>query len=483
MYQYMQFLTKKWRQQGAIIAFTALLLPMIIVGVGLAVDLGNIYVQYSRLQNAADAAALAGATTYAEKNEKIDNHPNADAKAEKYIQGEFHNLKDEQKEQIEDNYKKGKKNRYKARTKDNVTYYRVKLYKEVPLYFLGSIYKKIYNTDKDTFTVPVEAFAPVPPKENGNYFNNKMFIYSEAFEGLNSADNEGALDDTFEKQSTGVIADTYDGEIVYTSDTAKDATQYSTGTAKKKHPFDRFYTYEARKLNKDTPLSNKVFSSPEQEVNFGNDGKVQSGYWTKIHSMQYDYNRFIDHMKDLTERHVNAPKEEDKTLILDGMNANVSENTLKGKKYIWVKGCSYFNMNINASLGDEKDGPVYIYVENKVTGSNININADTGRPIILCINGDENNRSELNVGISGGKTFKGVFYVPWTVQNGLMFNAADAIFKGTIVASKINLRGHRTRYIYENYMDDNDGGNTGSGKSTTGRTYLVNAPEGIVWGD
>ena len=56
MIKSMKRVQRKWRQRGAILAFTALLFPMIIVGVGLAVDLGNIYVQHARLQNAADAA-------------------------------------------------------------------------------------------------------------------------------------------------------------------------------------------------------------------------------------------------------------------------------------------------------------------------------------------------------------------------------------------------------------------------------------------
>ena len=89
---YMKNITKKWRQSGAILAFTALLLPMIIVGTGLAVDLGNIYVQYSRLQNAADAAALAGAHEYAVQGEKVNSHPKANKMAEKYVQGDYHNL-------------------------------------------------------------------------------------------------------------------------------------------------------------------------------------------------------------------------------------------------------------------------------------------------------------------------------------------------------------------------------------------------------
>ena len=48
-------------QQGAILVLTAFLLPFIIAFTGMAVDFGSAYVRRSQLQNAADAAALAGA--------------------------------------------------------------------------------------------------------------------------------------------------------------------------------------------------------------------------------------------------------------------------------------------------------------------------------------------------------------------------------------------------------------------------------------
>ena len=48
-------------QQGAILVLTACLLPFIIAFTGMAVDFGSAYVRRSQLQNAADAAVLAGA--------------------------------------------------------------------------------------------------------------------------------------------------------------------------------------------------------------------------------------------------------------------------------------------------------------------------------------------------------------------------------------------------------------------------------------
>ncbi|MCH3959510.1 MAG: Tad domain-containing protein [Selenomonas sp.] len=121
------------RQKGAILVLTALALPMLICATGLAVDLGNIYVQRSRLQNAADAAAIAGAHAYADNAEKVSSHPKADAMAGQYLTGSAKNL--EEDEVVHPNYQ--------AKSKDSVTYYRVALQKDVPLYFLKAFYEKI----------------------------------------------------------------------------------------------------------------------------------------------------------------------------------------------------------------------------------------------------------------------------------------------------------------------------------------------------
>lgn len=55
-------------QKGAAIVLTAFLLPLIIGITGLAVDVGNLYIHKSSLQNATDAAVLAGGHAYADGN-------------------------------------------------------------------------------------------------------------------------------------------------------------------------------------------------------------------------------------------------------------------------------------------------------------------------------------------------------------------------------------------------------------------------------
>ena len=52
-------LFQRIKQRGQMLVLFALMIPVILLFVGLALDLGWYYLNVSRLQNAADAAALA----------------------------------------------------------------------------------------------------------------------------------------------------------------------------------------------------------------------------------------------------------------------------------------------------------------------------------------------------------------------------------------------------------------------------------------
>ncbi len=116
-----------WWQRGSVIVLTALLLPVMLGFCGLAVDLGNLYIHKSRLQNTADAAALAGAAKFAGESETVTTHPQADAEARRYV------TKDMKTTTLPN---ETKRERYQAQEQDGVIYYRVALTENVPLYFL-----------------------------------------------------------------------------------------------------------------------------------------------------------------------------------------------------------------------------------------------------------------------------------------------------------------------------------------------------------
>ena len=78
-------------QRGALLVLFALLLPVFFACAGLAVDLGNMYSYKSNLQNAVDAAALAGASGYTAGGDTVDYHPEADEMAAEYLKANLDN--------------------------------------------------------------------------------------------------------------------------------------------------------------------------------------------------------------------------------------------------------------------------------------------------------------------------------------------------------------------------------------------------------
>ena len=60
------------QQSGSILVISALMLPVILGCLGFAYDFGNLYIHKTRLQNIADAAALAGGRAYLESQKKAE---------------------------------------------------------------------------------------------------------------------------------------------------------------------------------------------------------------------------------------------------------------------------------------------------------------------------------------------------------------------------------------------------------------------------
>ena len=58
------------KERGAIFVLTALLLPIMFGCLGIAYDVGNVYMHKARLQNVTDAAALAGGRAYLDSQKK-----------------------------------------------------------------------------------------------------------------------------------------------------------------------------------------------------------------------------------------------------------------------------------------------------------------------------------------------------------------------------------------------------------------------------
>jgi type II secretory pathway pseudopilin PulG len=73
--------TQTHAQRGSVLTWFAVLLPVLLGFVALAVDLARLYLVKTELQNAADAAALAGARVYASSSATDSANAKAEAQA------------------------------------------------------------------------------------------------------------------------------------------------------------------------------------------------------------------------------------------------------------------------------------------------------------------------------------------------------------------------------------------------------------------
>lgn len=461
MQKYMKFISQKWRQQGAILAFTALLLPTIVVVAGLAMDLGNIYVQYSRLQNAADAAALAGAHEYAEKEENVNSHPYADEMASQYIRGKYNNL--DKQEKIE-------KPLYQAQNQNKITYYRVKLAKEVPLYFLRSFY------EKDTFTVEAASIAAIKENAGGDYFKN-LFIFSKEFKSTNSANNSGELGKEKDGDTRNIILESYKGRISYTDgEGGANVTPLEKYNAQiynqpYRDKLKGFYTPEAKKLNQDKTLE-EINQLPEAK--FDDNGNLLSGYWSKAQPYNYKYEDFIDYMDKKTSGAASPQNANelstDSALFKNNDVIRIKRNIVNPTIYV-------------KKTDDHNTKPIYIFIEAGNDIVKVQMEADNERPLIICVGDRKKDYSRPNVHIEiNSHTFQGVIYAPYSregEENGVHINAAYGKFIGTIVSSYINLSSGPGQYEYKDFIGQ--GGSSGGRSYSTHDIVLASPPKELKW--
>lgn len=456
-------------QKGAVLVLTALMLPLIICVAGTAVDLGNIYIQHSRLQNAADAAALAGANAYAKNNETVAAHPKANETAAEYISGKYHNLA------ADENISEPS---YQARKIDSsLSYYRVKLQKEVDLYFL-----KLF-TDKTTFSVTAASVASIINTQSISTPSN-LFLFEKEFDAVNSLKNPDKLtNDSYNRDSKNMISTAFDGKIHYTDRYGKenkDSYSIKNGDVKvtyssQSSTLDRFFTSSAMTDNKSQNISNIMEKGHDAE--FSSDGTPQSGYYHYAEFEAYDYKPFLNFMKDLT---ANAD-------IVQDQNLKTSSQTF-ASDYIRAEYSKTPNLSIEVdkTLGsaNNSDEPIYIYINTvgEYGGSmsvvNINLNADTGRPLIICLDGNPSNRSTQVHFNLNGYTFKGIIFTPYSNEwEGVLVNAANSTFYGSIYAgNKLSLRGDNSKYIYKDFFKNAQS----SAGSTLGKIGLVSGTE-VSW--
>ena len=223
-------------QRGALLVLFALLLPVFFACAGLAVDLGNMYSYKSNLQNAVDAAALAGASGYTAGGDTVDYHPEADEMAAEYL-----------KANLDNSYSSLKDKSFEAQTVSGKTYYRVKVTEPSPTYFMRMLGIKPY------IDVSADAVALVGnPGTTDLHF--KDLIGAREILGLDSLKN-GRVNTTYDGNVVD-LSSRFAGTTIYTSSAlgqkenqANADGNYSAVQAGEASDYNSFYRSTTEKIN------------------------------------------------------------------------------------------------------------------------------------------------------------------------------------------------------------------------------------------
>lgn len=450
-------------QKGQIIVFTAVLLPLLIAGTGLTVDFGNMYMHKARLQNAADAAAIAGGHSFVQNNDTLSNHTHADEAAEKSIDLNHPKIANI----IRD---------YKARNTDQrITIYRVHLTESVPVYFLS------FFGVGDSTDVTAESFAQIAytgGSSGGSLFDNLFSYGSGGFRSINASQNP-------DNPSVSQILDAsfYQGRIVGMGSDA-DMTKN--------------YRHELLNLNAKAHYQDGSFTSMQDAINYSNAHPDD----TMLVTPEQDLNTSLDYKLAEILSNAKADLEKNKLIWTNENNiGNIKSQVMsKDIDYIYNPttntpeygpgGNTEFKINdyIPAN-GADKDTPLFVVVDppknpwydgegcygtHKLTLQGYNMPADS-RPIVYVYTGTGTINIEAN-----NSTFYGAIYAPYA---NIHMNDQGLTFHGSILSKGLEITGKST-YIYKKFLSDSAGtGSSGNGTGGNANVSLASPPDNIDWND
>lgn len=446
----------KCRQKGQILVFTAVLLPLLIAACGFTVDFGNMYMHKSKLQNAADAAAIAGGYAFRDNKENIDYHPKADNASKESAKSNLTNF---------DNIVR----LCQARVdKAGVIYYRVELSESVPVYFLS------FFGVGDSTTVTAESFAQIAytgGSSGGSLFDNLFSYGSGGFRSINASQNP-------DNPSISQILDAsfYQGRIVGMGADA-DMTKN--------------YRHELLNINAKTHYQNGSFTSMQDAINYSNAHPDD----TMIVTPEQDLNTSLDYKLAEILGNAKADLAKNKLIWTNENNiGNIKAQVMsKDIDYIynpttdtpqWGPGNTEFKINDYIPANDtNKNNPLFVVVDppkspwgygtHKLTLQGYNMPADS-RPIVYVYTGTGTINIEAN-----NATFYGAIYAPYA---NIHMNDQGLTFHGSILSKGLEITGKST-YIYKKFLSDSAGtGSSGNGTASSNATVgLTSPPSDISW--
>ncbi|MBO6179342.1 MAG: pilus assembly protein [Selenomonadaceae bacterium] len=451
-------------EKGAVIVFFAITLPLFLMLVGGAIDFGNAYIHKSRLQNTADAAALAGARVYAINGEKatVGGHPLADEEARRYVEkdasGEGATLRN-----VVTNVNETSAYQAKANASGSVVYYRVLLKETVPFYFL-----RILGDNFKSVDIKADAVAAISAT-TGN--GKDLFLFRHKLKIVNSIDSPDNFD------LANKIRVTFDGNIAFTdggganpdnaSNFSYDDLEYSTQTRELKYFFTAKAKEEGLSIN-EAIKKGEEYAFPRIFENYDMD---LLGKTVKEKMKLPDY-------KERTKENWDNYHTLFKT---KGDLGTIESSDLENNLAITAD-IGNGDGNIDVSIGSKIQGstsdPIYVYFDESIYMINVNVNASNERPLVLVYTGT----GKLHINFSSGSTFSGVIYAPNVPDyDNCLINNNGGSFEGTIIANYLDIQGGQGAYRYKDFGISGTGGSGGSGQVTASSSVKLSEPDDITW--
>lgn len=425
---------KSKAQKGAFLVFTALMIPIIFLCAGFAVDLGNAWAYKSKLQNAADAAALAGAAHFA-NGDSYDEHPNADSYANQFLKANFgylpnpiQNLKMQAQEATEKNLKTGEEETH--------SYYRVAFSEKVPVTFM-----QMFNYDG--LDVGVEAVAIIPRKgtgTKGSFINVGNWIDGSVFDAnSNDFDPGHHIDGPFFYPDSKIVINNHENY--------EEAIHHADGR------FKTFWPETAGETRKEA-IDNGQFNLPVE----GNELEYEQAC-KEANSDFEEMFRSISTVRSASEYDIQVNGNTTDKLALESTDSNNLRIRLKSD-----------------SSSSNLEQPFYIYVKGNISAIYIDIMDNITRPVIFCYTGHSSwSHGATNIQFNSyGHDFRGSIYAP---DSQIMpFNFDPGTFRGSITADAIALNSNYGYFKWESFGTPADigGGESGSGAQEDKLRLVIN---------
>lgn len=424
----------KCRQKGQILVFTAVLLPLLIAACGFTVDFGNMYMHKSKLQNAADAAAIAGGYAFRDNKENIDSHPKADNASKDSAKSNLTKLD-------------GIGQLYQARMdKDGVIYYRVELSESVPVYFL-----RLFGVG-DSTTVSADSIASIVNLGGGknNIFQNLFSFGSGGFTSTNANQNP-------DNPGGSLIGNSsfYQGDI---RGIGPDADM-------SKHYTHELLTFASR----DAFLADRNLTVKQA---LDRDKKNGTHEYYTTPSQDYEH-RLDDNLKDI----VDAAKGHEYIWGHEKKLSDILSQTVNNNFYFYNPSGQDAELNVDClPKGNPNDNrPLYFVFDKwaKLTITN-KVEDRNSRPIIFVYTGT----GTIPVEKIDGSYFHGIIYAPYADVH---INDEKLSFYGSIASKGLTITGKGT-YEIDKTIGGGDGSSTGNGTASSNATVgLTSPPSDISW--